>query len=225
MGKVKIVELAFWLAPIVTDPTCTCYSLQKKNVTRSFEMNVITLTGYKPHEIGIFNEKHEGIIYIKKAIKKEIRKLVEDGVEWFTISGQLGTELWAAEVILQLKKEYTCLRLGVFPPYLNQEDKWKEEKQEYYREILSQADYVNCITKRPYENPGQLKLKNQFLIEKSKGLLILYDEEKKGTPIYMLEEAEKKQSRSSYHIIKITSFDIQQIVEDEQHSDPRFWTQ
>ena len=33
--------------------------------------------------------------------------------------------------------------------------------------IFSQADFVDSITKRPYENPGQLKAKNQYLVEKS----------------------------------------------------------
>ena len=29
-------------------------------------MKVLTVTGYKPFELGIFNEKHQGITYIKK---------------------------------------------------------------------------------------------------------------------------------------------------------------
>jgi uncharacterized phage-like protein YoqJ len=38
----------------------------------------LLITGYKPHELGIFNSKHPGIDYIKKAIKKRLIAFMEE---------------------------------------------------------------------------------------------------------------------------------------------------
>ena len=39
----------------------------------------------------------------KKALRRKLTAFVEDGLEWVIISGQLGVELWAAEVVLKYK--------------------------------------------------------------------------------------------------------------------------
>ncbi|MTE25225.1 DUF1273 family protein, partial [Microbacterium sp. ZXX196] len=61
-------------------------------------MKVAAISGYKPFEIGLFKKNDPAVEYIKKAIRKELEQLLEEGLEWVLISGQLGTELWAAEV-------------------------------------------------------------------------------------------------------------------------------
>lgn len=190
------------------------------------KLSVYTVTGYKPHEIGIFDDKHPGLKFIKKAIKNNLIQLIEnDGVEWIIVSGQLGVELWAAEITLELKEDYPDIKLAVITPFLEQEMNWKEDRQEYYQFILTEADFVDSITKRRYESPMQFRLKNQFFIEKSDGLLILYDEEKGGTPKYILENARRKQEKDpTFQIIAITPYDIEVLAEEERMEDPAYWT-
>jgi uncharacterized phage-like protein YoqJ len=185
-------------------------------------LKILTITGYKSFELGIFQKDHKGIEYIKKAIRKRLIPLIEEGLEWILISGQLGTEMWAAEVVLELKLDYP-IQLAILTPYLQQEEKWNEGSKEQYQWILSQADFVDSITKRPYENPGQLKAKNQYLVQKSDGLLAFYDDEKKGSPLFMVLEAQKKIERQNYHIFYITSYDIEDIVNEEQFNDSTNW--
>lgn len=179
-------------------------------------IKILTVTGYKAHELGIFDKKHVGIRYIKKAIERKLRQLLDEGLEWVLISGQLGIEFWAAETVLSLKEEFPSLKLGIFTPFLNQESRWKEETQEEYRQLLREADHVDSITKREYDSPAQLRLKNQFLIEKSDALLIVYDETKQGSPDYYLTPAMQKQAMSHYEIIYITPEDIDWIVQEER---------
>ena len=83
-------------------------------------------------------------------------------MEWVIISGQLGVELWVAEVVFDIQEEYPDVKLAVFTPFLEQEENWKEDSREYYEFILSQADHVDSITKRKYESPEQFKLKINF---------------------------------------------------------------
>lgn len=158
----------------------------------SVDMKVIAVTGYKPFELGIFKNDHPGVECIKKALRRKLTAFVEGGLEWVIISGQLGVELWTAEVVFEIQVEYPDLKLAVFTPFLEQEEGWKEDNREYYEFILSQADHVDSITKRKYESPEQFKLKNQIFIEKSDALLAVYDEEKPGSPKYIVEAAKKK---------------------------------
>ncbi|UII54586.1 DUF1273 domain-containing protein [Cytobacillus spongiae] len=177
----------------------------------------IVVSGYKPYEIGVFDQKNPGIHYIKQALKKQFIQLLDEGLEWVIISGQLGVELWAAEVVFDLQLEgYESLQLAVITPFLNQEEKWKDVHKEWYESVLAGADYIDSITKKPYENPNQFRLKNQFFVEKSDGLLLLFDPEKDGSPKYLYETAKRYQEHISYDIRLITFYDLQLIVEEEQ---------
>ena len=49
-------------------------------------MKSLYITGYRPHELGIFNDKHPGVAIIKAAIENQLRPLIEDGLEWVIIS-------------------------------------------------------------------------------------------------------------------------------------------
>lgn len=179
-------------------------------------MKVLAVTGYKPFELGIFKNDHPGVTYIKKALYRKFLTFLEEGLEWIIISGQLGVELWAAEVVFEMQIEYPHLKLAVFTPFLEQEESWKEGNREYYESILAQADHIDSITKRKYESPEQFRLKNQFLIEKSDALLAVYDEEKPGSPKYMVETAKKTGGLENYHSYFILFSDLQDIIEEEQ---------
>jgi uncharacterized phage-like protein YoqJ len=45
-------------------------------------MKTLLVTGYRAHELGIFDNKHPGIPYIKKALAARLLPLVEEGLEW-----------------------------------------------------------------------------------------------------------------------------------------------
>ena len=44
--------------------------------------------------------------------------------------------------------------------------------------ILLEADFVDSVSRKPYEKPWQFRAKNQFLVEKSDVMLLFYDTEK-----------------------------------------------
>ncbi|PKR85867.1 hypothetical protein CWO92_05705 [Heyndrickxia camelliae] len=179
-------------------------------------VKVLCISGYKPFELGIFSANHQAIKYIKMALNKEIIRYLEDGLEWILISGQLGVELWAAEVALDLQNEYPDLKLAVLTPFLNQEEKWNENNKEIYEMVLAQADFVESISKQPYQNPQAFKNKNKIFLHKSDGLLIVYDEQNSGSPKYLFDEAKKYKQENSYDIRTIDFNDLQSIMEEEQ---------
>jgi len=176
---------------------------------------VAAISGYKSQELGIFKKDDSSVHYIKLALKKELVLLLEEGLEWVIISGQLGVELWAAEVVFELQTQYPQLQLAVLTPFLDQEKNWSESNKEWYESIIMQADFVDAINKKPYEKPWQFRLKNQFLLEKSDILVLLYDPEKEGTAKYVYEMAKTYQASHDYQVRLITFYDIQSLVEEE----------
>ncbi|MGE8204286.1 DUF1273 domain-containing protein [Heyndrickxia sp. NPDC080065] len=181
-------------------------------------MKVLSITGYKPFELGVFSNEHPAVGFIKKAIRKELVSLLENGLEWVLISGQLGVELWAADVVYELRQEYTSLKLAILTPFLQQEEGWKEGNKEYYEMILEQADFVESISKQPYSSPQQFRNKNKIFLHKSQGMLIVYDVQKEGSPKYIFEEAKRYQEQNKYDIRTIDFYDLQMIIEEEQWS-------
>ncbi|GHH98230.1 UPF0398 protein [Neobacillus kokaensis] len=176
----------------------------------------MVISGYKPFELGIFKKDDASAAFIKAAIRKSLLPKVEEGLEWVLISGQLGVELWAAEVVFELQTEFPEIKLAVITPFLNQEATWNENNKEWYESVLMQADFVDSVTKKGYEKPWQFRLKNQFFLEKSDSLLLLYDQEKEGSPKYLYELAIEYQKKHDYQIELITFYDLQMIVEEEQ---------
>ncbi|WHY65463.1 DUF1273 domain-containing protein [Neobacillus sp. SuZ13] len=179
-------------------------------------MKVLAISGYKPFELGIFKNDHPSVLFIKAALKKSLLPMMEEGLEWVLISGQLGVELWAAEVVFELQMEFPDVKLAVITPFLDQQASWKENNREWYESILAQADFIDSVSKKVYEKPWQFRLKNQFFIEKSDGLLLLYDQEKEGNPKFIYEMALEYRKKHPYSIELITFYDLQMIVEEEQ---------
>lgn len=177
------------------------------------------VSGYRPHELGIFNEKHPGIAMIKKAIENELRALIDDGLEWVVISGQQGVETWTAEVVIQLKKEFPQLKYSIITPFLDIEKNWNEQKQEKFFYIQSQADFVTSVTKKPYKAPRQFIEKDKFIIQNTDALLLVYDEDHEGSPKYVKRLAEKYMEQYDYILHTITSYDLQVIAEEIQRGD------
>lgn len=182
-------------------------------------MSVWAVTGYKPYELGIFKKDDPAVFFIKKALENELQRLIEEGMEWLLISGQLGVECWAAEVLLQLKKGFPNVKLAVLTPFVNQQENWKEDNQVYYESILQKADYVNSVSNEPYRSPAQLRNKNQLFLQKAAGLLAVYDEEKPGSPQYLWNMARSFSENHSFSVRQVTFYDLQFIAEEEQRKE------
>lgn len=186
-------------------------------------IKTILLSGYKSHELGIWDAKNPGIQIIKTAIEKQLRALIEEGLEWVIIGGQHGVELWGAEVVLDLKEEFPNLKLGVLTPFLEQEKNWKEERKEQYERIMAEADFVEAVSKKPYMAPWQFKARDEFSLHNTEALLLVYDEEKEGSPKFLKAAAGKRAESGEYFIMSITMYDLQTIAEEIQEQERTGW--
>ncbi|KGE19281.1 DUF1273 domain-containing protein [Paenibacillus wynnii] len=179
-------------------------------------MKTLLVTGYRAHELGIFDNKHPGIPYIKKVLAARIAPFVEEGVEWIITPGQYGVDLWACEVVIELKRQYPDLKLGIITAHASPEEKWKEDKQDQYRRIVAGADYYGAVSNAPYDGPWQFRARDDLLFRKSDGILLFYDEDAaEGSPKFFKERALKLHEDSDYGLFLIHSEEIQNIADEE----------
>lgn len=172
-------------------------------------MKILTVTGYKPMELNIFNESDERIKFIKYALKQRLIGFIEEGLKWVIISGQMGVEMWTAEVVFELKETYD-IQLGIFPAFENQAGRWPEPLQHKYELMVQEADFFEPIYKGDYRGPFQFKEKDKWFVEKSNASLILMDQEFPGSTVYYHAVAEETEEHPIYYI---TPLDLQDAVD------------
>lgn len=182
-------------------------------------MKRITVSGLKPMELSIFGEDDKRIEFIKMALKKRLINLIEEGLEWVLISGQMGVEMWTAEVVLDLKEDYD-IKIAMFPPFENMQSRWPEPLQMKYAELQMTVDFFQPIYNSDYKGPYQFKARDNFLIDKSDGCLMLMDEEYPGSAGYFLDAAKEA---DDYPIYYITPNDLDDVIEEIRMTDPEYW--
>ncbi|WP_028558747.1 DUF1273 domain-containing protein [Paenibacillus pinihumi] len=181
-------------------------------------MKNLLITGYRAHELGIYNQKHKGIAYIQKAILSRLLPLVEDGLEWVITPGQYGVDLWACEAVFALREQYPHLQLAIITAFANQEENWKEERKEYYEDLILQADYYGSVSNQPYTGIWQFRARDELLFRKTDGILLVYDEDAgEGSPKFIKEQALRKNAEDGYVYIGISAEDIQNIANEEAY--------
>lgn len=180
-------------------------------------MKNLLVTGYRAHELGIYNNKHQGVPYIRKAIESRLIPLIEEGLEWVITPGQYGVDLWACEAAISLKQQYPQLKCSIITAYANPEAQWSEEKQTYFEEIMRGIDYYGTVSNAPYSGKWQFIARDELLFRKTDGILLVYDEDSgEASPKYTKERALKKQEEEGYVYINIGAEEIQAIADEER---------
>lgn len=187
-------------------------------------MKNLLISGYRSYELNIFNQSDPKYDYLKKFIKNRLINYIENGVEWFVITGQLGIELWAGEVVLELKEEYPEINLAILLPYTSFGENWNETNKTLFEEVIRQADYVNYTSNKDYESPAQIKSNQVFSVRNTDGAFLIYDtmvgESADGKPKYLYDLILQYQENSTYELNLVgfeeIEFYIHELTEFEQ---------
>jgi len=179
----------------------------------------LVVSGPKPMELNIFNESDKRITFVKKAIEKRLIQFIEEGLEWVLISGQMGVEMWTAEVVLDLKETYD-IHIAMIPPFENLASRWPESLQYKYEELSFTVDFFEPIFHTEYKGPHQFRARDEWLIDKSDACLLLMDEEYPGSVGYFYNMAKNVEG---YPVYFITPFDLDEVVREIKMEEPDFW--
>lgn len=128
----------------------------------------------------------EDLPMVSEKLRKTLIDCIEKGYCFFGAGGALGFDTLAAQTVLELKKEYSHIKLILVLPCLNQTRGWKEKDIAVYEAIKEKADKV-VYTSEHYFN-GCMQKRNRHLVDCS-SLCICYLTESSGGTAYTVNYA------------------------------------
>lgn len=150
----------------------------------------VAFTGYRPSKLP-FAEDEQDMQYVafRKNLKRVINRLVERGYTDFVSGLAEGFDTWAAEEIIELKKQKKDVRLECAIPFPGQADSWDNAGKKRRKKILKQAD--DDITVCDHYFNGCYFVRNEYMVNKADVIVCCYDGQKGGTG-YTVSYAQKK---------------------------------
>lgn len=171
-------------------------------------MTAILVTGYKSFELGIFKDNDPRVTIIKKAIHKDLLRLIEEGHDWFILTGSLGFEAWALDVLNDLKTDYPIQIATIFD-FETHGKQWNEQNQEKLQ-AFKNVDFIKyCFP--DYENASQFKQYQEFLIANTNGAYLFYDSEYESKLRYLVDRLKEL---SDYPLQFLTFDRLNEIMEE-----------
>lgn len=135
---------------------------------------ICAFTGHRPKSFPWgYNETAPECVLLKKTLVEQITALTNDGATGFISGMALGVDLWASQIVLDLRKKNPLLKLYCALPCEGQEKKWSADKQELYHSILKQADDIHWES-RSYTSDCMLN-RNRYMVDHSSILLAVYN--------------------------------------------------
>ena len=90
-----------------------------------------------------------------------------------------GVDIWAGEIVLQLRKQNPNLHLIAASPYEGFESRWSTDWQRRYNSILEQADLVRFVCKG--YSKACFQIRNEWMVDRSARVIAVYNGEPGGT--------------------------------------------
>lgn len=112
-------------------------------------------------------------------LEREVEKLITAGVTDFISGGALGFDQIAASLIIAKKEMDKKIRLIFALPCKTQADLWNEKQQQFYNELLLEADEIIYVSEE--YNEFCMKKRNNFMVEHSAYCICALLNEKSGT--------------------------------------------
>ena len=116
-------------------------------------------TGHRPNKLG-YSENE-----IKPLLETAIDNAISGGYVTFITGMAEGVDIWAAEIVLEKKKENKDLHLICAVPHPGFEKRRSQYEKERYEYIIKNADYVTTISDNYYRACYQKR--NIWMVDRS----------------------------------------------------------
>lgn len=138
-------------------------------------------TGHRPQSLPCgSSETHPICLKIKSQLKRLVIGLIEKKNVTHFISGvALGIDTWAAEIVLELKKEYPNITLETAIPCRSQADRWNAAAKERYNQILSLCDNITYVNEEYTKNC--MMERNMYMVDNSNYIVAVWNGKPSGT--------------------------------------------
>ena len=130
-------------------------------------------TGHRPNKLD-YSENE-----IKPLLETAIDNAISDGYVTFIAGMAEGVDIWAAEIVLEKKKENKDLHLICAVPHPGFEKRRSQYEKERYEYIIKNADYVTTISDNYYRACYQKR--NIWMVNHSSLVIAVFNGTASGT--------------------------------------------
>ena len=116
---------------------------------------------------------------IRQWLTAQITNAVADGFLTFITGMAMGVDLWAGDIVAQLREQDPRLHLIAAVPWPGFPARWKAEQRELYEGLLKRADLVRYISKTYHSEV--FRQRNMWMIDHSARVIAYYNGAPGGT--------------------------------------------
>lgn len=127
---------------------------------------------------------------LKDELTHIIREQYHNGYTTFITGGAVGFDLLAAEVVLELQKEYTNIQLFCAVPYTGHHLYFRKESKQRYIHIADKATSNILLSAHYYD--GCFLRRNDYMLEKCSLVIAYYAQITKSGTGYTIRKAQEK---------------------------------
>ena len=120
-----------------------------------------------------FNEDDPRCLELKKKLQSIIENLYETGVRHFITGMATGVDMYAAEIVIELKKEHPDIILESAIPYETQAIYWSVAMRERYYNIAAKCDIETMLQHR--YTADCIRKRNIFMVNHSDYVVAVLD--------------------------------------------------
>lgn len=151
------------------------------NIIKNMNSTTCCFTGHRVQKLPWrFNEDDARCIALKHNLRSKIENAIQHGYKTFLCGMALGFDTYCAETLLELKKQYSDIKIIGALPCQNQDYNWSKVNQNRYRKILKQLDDIRCIYEK-YIGAECMIERNRFMVNNSSLMIALYNGLSGGT--------------------------------------------
>ena len=140
---------------------------------REMRMRRCCFTGHRTQKLRRTEEE------IKNDLETAIKQAIADGYTTFITGMAYGVDIWAGQIIVQLRKGNPELHLIAAIPFPGFEDRWSSVYKREYRELLDQVNLVRYLCSRYHSRAYQLR--NEWMVDRSSRVIAVFNGSPSGT--------------------------------------------
>ena len=130
-------------------------------------------TGHRPNKLNM-NEAE-----IKSLLEVAIDKAIARGFVSFITGMAMGTDIWAAEIVLEKRKYNKNLHLICALPHKGFDIRRSPDEQARFNSIIENADLVRLVSEKYYN--GCYQARNQWMVDRTSLVIAVFNGQKSGT--------------------------------------------
>ncbi len=144
----------------------------------------VCFTGHRPSKLRASEAS------VKAALKAEIEVAYADGFRTFITGMAQGVDIWAGELVLELRALHNDVRLICALPFPGFDASWSAEWQKRYRAVLQAADLTCAITDR--FSMASYQIRNEWMVDHAARVIAVYNGDPKCGTKNTIVYAEKQ---------------------------------